>query len=55
MKTATVSLDRLRLRDDFEKVLSILEETPAVDKFRQVERKEYQLRLEKVLLNDKIF
>lgn len=41
-------VDSVRLRSDFEKVLRILEQTPAVDKQRRVGKKEFQSRVERV-------
>lgn len=41
--------DSLRIKEDFGKVLSILEKTPRIDPFKQIKRNEFQDRVAKVM------
>jgi len=44
MSSAAMTTDSQRLREDFAKVLKVLEKTPRVDPFKQVEKDEFQTR-----------
>lgn len=49
MTVKNIKTDSNRLQEDFSKVLSILEKTPRVNPFKQIEKKEFLGRVQKVI------